>query len=552
MLQYLQLWFKNNFALFALLILAIFIYTPSLNGEFVIDDVIFIKDNPYITNISDVKRFFTHGLWENSSLEVNTEAMYRPMNLVPMLLNHSLWGNNPFGYHIFLLLLHLVNTLLVYVLIRKLAGSTKLAATFGAAVFSLHPARVESVAWISGGIDPLVSFFLFTALLSHIIPTINSAIGKSWRYQVLTLLFFQLALWSKEVAIFFPIIIVAYDWIFKRKINWPLVLMHAVIIIVYLFLRSIVLGSTGKWSDLDLAQFSKVIDFGLGYIELLVYPAHIPLYIQPPASGVSSILGIVSVLIISLLLVYCWKVFDVAKRKLILFTAVWTLGFFWPAVLLSLYTNGFYAGRFWYVPSLGVGIFLAVCFDYLIVTYAHLKSLLISMSIFLICFYCFITWKVIPVWHDGASIYGKIAEDSPENSVGFVGMAEFYMDKSEYAEAEKYFLLALERIKIPQSRVPLLVNLGMINGRNNYFDVSKRYFTEAVTIDPTSTQGWAGLGNLALMTGEYFESIASYEKAIAADPKNYEATMNLAVAYDKTGQFQRGELLRKKAYLISH
>lgn len=538
--------------LIALLIVSLCIYAPSLSGDFVIDDVPFIKENPYIRDIGHVTRFFTKGLWENSALEVDSESMYRPMNLAPMMLNHALWGNNPIGYHAFLLLLHLVNTCMVFLLIRKLTNSSVVAATLGAAMFALHPARVESVAWISGGIDPLVTFFLLGAFLAHLFFVASLENTKQFRYLLLSLFCFQLALWSKEVAIIFPVIVVAYDWIFKNKINWPTVFLNTMVVAGYLIARSLVLGSTGKWSDLDLMHFSKVIDFVLGYAEMLLLPMQIPLYIQPPEHAVSTSMGILSAILIPLLAGICWKVFDQNGRKVVAFSAIWMIGFFWPAILLAFYTNGFYAGRFLYVPALGVAIFVTVLYDYLNATYPRLKAALVSSSVLLIAFYGLVTWRNIPVWHDGGTIYAKIAKDSPENSVGFLGLGDFYFNRGDYVAAERNFLLAVQKAKSPQLRVAPLVNLGTINGMNNNVTQSEIYLKEAVRIDPKNSQGWTGLGNLAQMKGDFVDAISAYEKALAITPKNYEAAMNLASAYDKTGQYQRGDSLRQQASVIPH
>jgi tetratricopeptide (TPR) repeat protein len=313
-----------------------------------------------------------------------------------------------------------------------------------------------------------------------------------------------------------------------------------------------VLGSTGKWSDLELTHFSKVLDFGLGYIEMWLFPTHIPFYIQPPEHAVSSSMGIISAMVIALLLGFFWKAFDTAGRKIISFSIIWTMGFLWPAVLLAFYTNGFYAGRFLYVPAFGVAILTAIFYDYLSVAYPRFKTALMSAGILLISFYCVVTWKDISAWHDGGTIYGKIAKDSPQNPVGFIGLGDFYMGGGDYTSAEKNYLLAVEIAKKPELKVSSLLNLGMINGMNNKLDRSELYLKEAVKIDPKSSEGWAGLGNLAQMKGEYFEAVSFYEKAIAVNSKNYEATMNLAIAYDKTGQPQRGDLLRQHAAAIPH
>jgi hypothetical protein len=552
MQRYLTSWLRNNLGLVALLMVAFFIYAPSLSGDFVIDDIPFVRDNPYIRDISHVTRFFTKGVWENSAHEINNEPLYRPMNLVPMMFNHALWGDNPVGYHAFLLLLHLANTCLVYALIRKVVKGSAMAATIGAAMFVLHPARVESVAWISGGIDPLVAFFLLGAMVAHRSFIDSPENKKEWRYLGVSLICFQLALWSKEVAFIFPMVVVAHDLIYRKKIHWPTFFLHAIVVAGYLVARSIVLGKAGQWSALDLSQFSRVIDFALGYSEMLVLPTHIPFYIQPPEHPVSSVLGIISAIVIVTLAGFCWRSIDTVRRKDLAFSVVWMIGFFWPAILLAFYTDGFYAGRYLYIPSAGVAVFVAVFYDHIKAAYPGFKTPVMASCALIVAWYGFVTWKEIPAWHDGGTIYGKIAEVAPENAVGFLGLGNFYYNRGDYSSAERNFLLALQKARTPQSRVESLVMLGTINGINNNPTQSESYFREAVKIDPKNSDGWSGLGNVEWMRGRPYEAILLYEKALSIRPNNYEAAMNLAIAYDKTGQTQRGDLIRQQASAMRH
>lgn len=552
MRKYLTSWLRNNPGLIALLLVSFFIYAPSLSGDFVIDDVPFVRDNPYIRDVSHIPRFFTRGLWENSALEINTESQYRPMNLVPMLLNHALWGSNPAGYHVFLLLLHLANTCLVYVLIRELATGSAMAAVIGSAMFALHPARVESVAWISGGIDPLVTFFLLGALLAHRSFVASPDDIKEWRYLALSLLCFQLALWSKEVAIVFPLIVVVHDLIYRRKIDWSAAFLHTMVVAGYLIARSLVLGATGKWSAIDLSQFSRALDFALGYSEMLMFPIQVPFYIQPPEHAVSSVMGIVGAIVIVMLAGFCWRYFDMGRKKALAFSFIWMVVFFWPAVLMAFYTGGYYAGRFLYVPAVGVAILAANFYDYLIANYQRLKIPVMTSCVLIIASYGFITWKEIPAWHDDGTAYAKIAAAAPENAVGFIGLGKFQFNRGDYVAAERNFLIALQKAKTTELRVESLVALGTIYGMTNDLARSESYLKEAVKIDQKNSEAWTGLGNLAQIQGHPYEAISSYEKAISIRPGNYEAAMNLAMAYDKTGQFQRGDLIRQQASAIRH
>ena len=556
-------WLRNNLGLVVLLLLVFFIYVPSLKGEFIIDDIPFIRDNPYIRDISHVSRFFTKGVWENSAHEISNEPVYRPMNLAPMMLNHALWGNNPVGYHIFLLLLHLANIGLVYALIRKVVAGSATAAMIGAAIFALHPARVESVAWISGGIDPLVAFFLLASMLTHrsFIDTPNNKPAdfknKKWRYFGLSVICFQLALWSKEVAFIFPLVVMAHDLIYRRKIHWPTVFMHTLIIVGYVIARSLVLTQAGQVSAIDFSHISRVIDFALGYSEMLVIPTHMPFYIQPPEHAVSSILGIVSVIVMAMLAAFSWRSFNdgqgvLRKKQDFAFSVVWMTGFFWPAILLAFYTDGFYAGRYLYTPSAGVAMFVAIFYDSVNAAYPRLKNPILATCTLLVAFYSFVTWEEIPVWHDAGTIYGKIAQVAPENAVGFLGLGQFHLNRGDYAAAEKDFQLALQKAKAIGLRQEALVALGTINGINNNLAQSEAYLQEAIKINPNNSDAWAGLGNLAWIRERPEEAISYYEKALSFGPTNYEAAINLALAYGQTGQSQRADMMRQKASAMRH
>jgi hypothetical protein len=547
MLKYLLSWLRNNFTLAALLTVSFSIYAPSLSGDFIIDDIPQVRDNPYIRDISSIPRYFTKGLWENSALEITTEKRYLPMTLVPMLLNYQVWGNNPFGYHLFLLILHLANTFLVYALIRKIASVSAMAAAVGAAVFALHPAKVGSVAWIIGGVEPLVAFFLLGAMLAHRYYVDSLKNNRQWRYLGLSLICFQLALWSKEVAVAFPLIVVAHDLIYRKKIDWPTASVHTLIVVVYMVARSLVLGGAGVTEGINLLQISRAMDFALGYSEMLVFPLHIPFYILPPGHSVSTVLGLIGAIVMFMLAGFGWRAFDKDRRKVFAFSVIWAIVFFWPAIVLAFYTQGFYAPRYLYVPSVGVSIFVAVFYDYLNAAYPRLKIPLAAACALIVVSYGFLAWKEIPVWHDNGKIYRKVAEDAPENAVGYLGLGQYYLNREEYAAAEANYLQALQKAKTPQSRVDPLVALGTINGIINNLDKSEAYLQEAVKIDPGNSDGWAGLGNLAWIRGQPFKAISFYEKALSIRPKNYEAAMNLADAYDKTGQPQRADLVRKRA-----
>ena len=95
-----------------------------------------------------------------------------------------------------------------------------------------------------------------------------------------------------------------------------------------------------------------------------------------------------------------------------------------------------------------------------------------------------------------------------------------------------------------------MVPSDTIQGIANNLPLSKQYFSEAVQIDSKNPDAWSGLGNLAWMQGQVNEAISFYEKAISIRPGDYETAMNLAMAYEKTGQHERGASIRQQAEAI--
>ncbi len=102
------------------------------------------------------------------------------------MLDCQLFGLNPWGHHLTSVLLHAVNTVLVFLLLRQLTGSDCGGAVLVAALFGLHPLHVESVAWVAERKDVLSTFFGLLALLFYVRyaqkqTSVNHVLGKPWR-----------------------------------------------------------------------------------------------------------------------------------------------------------------------------------------------------------------------------------------------------------------------------------------------------------------------------------------------------------------------------------
>ena len=138
---------------------------------------------------------------------------YRPVFLLWLLINRTLFGLSPFLWHFAVIAVHLLVTLLVYILARRLVKD-ELTAGMAALIFGLHPVHIEAVAWISGVTEPLLALFLISAFLFYMdwregregAPG-DGAVAfhkKPTIRLVASLFFYTLAMLEKETALILP------------------------------------------------------------------------------------------------------------------------------------------------------------------------------------------------------------------------------------------------------------------------------------------------------------------------------------------------------------
>lgn len=138
---------------------------------------------------------------------------YAPLHILSYMIDHTLWGLHPAGYHLENVLLHLANGLLFYTLLRRLSLS-EWQACAAAWIFLLHPVQVETVAWVSQRKSLLAMFFLLIALLSY--HAYSEQQANRTRCYLLSVVSITAALFSKSIAVIFPAVIVLYDLTYDR------------------------------------------------------------------------------------------------------------------------------------------------------------------------------------------------------------------------------------------------------------------------------------------------------------------------------------------------
>ena len=184
----------------AILLIAITIaaYLPALRGVFVWDDQAFIVENPVLIEPDALWRIWT-------ASPANHEPHYWPVTYTTFWLEMQLWDLRPFGFHLSNVLLHAVNSILVWLVLRRLAIP---GAWLAAALFALHPVRVESVAWIIERKDVLSGCFYLLALVCYL----RFERAGSRGIYCLSIGLFVCAMLSKSIAVSLPAALALLVW----------------------------------------------------------------------------------------------------------------------------------------------------------------------------------------------------------------------------------------------------------------------------------------------------------------------------------------------------
>lgn len=223
----------NGYLYLMAFIIAVFAFLNTLSNGFVFDDDLFIVKSPFIQDWRNLFSLFTSDYlrhsWEN--LDVN-----RPVMVISLIFDFSVWKLNPLGYHLTNLVLHAANSLALLYLLSLIFSDVRIP-FLSTVLFAIHPVHIQAVNAINFREDLLVTFF-YLASLSYFIRGVNN---YKWS-PLLSALFYLFALLSKEMALTLPIICFLYLRVWGRRNppRWMFtgqILVTALYILFYLYVR---------------------------------------------------------------------------------------------------------------------------------------------------------------------------------------------------------------------------------------------------------------------------------------------------------------------------
>jgi Flp pilus assembly protein TadD len=345
------------------------VYSATLAFSFVYDDNFQIVDNAWLTSTRYIPRFFTAHVWAFADV---SGVYWRPLFLLWLFLQRTVFGLTPAAWHAATVAMHAASSVLVYLLVRRITAD-RATGVLAAMIFGLHPALLESVAWISGVSDPLLAVTLIPALLFYL----RWQESRSARALAWSIVFYALALLAKEPAVMLLPLVAAHAWLYRggdlrgriRK-AFAAALPYLPLTAVYLVFHAILFARAAypnnpatPWRMLLTAP--KLLVF---YLRLLVWPAPIsPEYPLRPVMtlGLTSVLLPVVALIAVAVLLWFWSTrltrSGDARGHAVAYAGIWIFVLLAPVLYIKpLDSFDFAHARYLYLPCIGFATLLAM------------------------------------------------------------------------------------------------------------------------------------------------------------------------------------------------
>ena len=506
-------------------------FLPALRYGFVYHDDVQVVQNIAARSSQSATTYFFRSIWNPRNLTLNYQhyPYYRPLLHFWLRLNAALFGYHVVGWHLAAVTTHLVVTVLVFFLIRHYLQDPR-SAMVGALIFGVHPVHIESVVWISGVADPLMTLGVLGSFLLWL-KKLETAKG---RLLIGSLTCYAGALLSKETAIVLPIIVFGSVLFGMCPIqNTPQsvgrrvltamreTLPFAAIAVIYFGLRLAVFQSFRvawrPWLSASQALLT-VPSLLVFYLQQLVWPVALRLFYDFRLVSSPREMRFWAPLVVFLATtsgVLFWSRRNGDRR--IPVAALWLAIPLVPVLNVGFFSrDDFVHDRYLYLPSIGLAILCSVAAKGILGgTPSRRRRLLTLASItMVITSLAVLTATESLPWQDNLSLYSRAAQNST-NTMARINLASEYAILGQLEEAKQL----LE--PVVQERPDFWLanyNLGYVDYRLRDYDTAEQLLDRAIALNPTEADAYVYRGLICLRRNRLEDASKLLRDAIALNP----------------------------------
>jgi tetratricopeptide (TPR) repeat protein len=520
-------------------------------------DFVNLDDGIYVTENTHVQAGLTLDslTW---AFSLNDSSYWHPLTWLSHMLDCQLFGLNPGTHHLVNLIIHLANSLLLFLILKRMTGSFW-QSSFVAAMFALHPLNVESVAWVASRKNLLSTFFLMLTLWTYVRYTQGPTIGK----YLLVLLAFVLGLMTKPMLVTLPFLLLVLDY-------WPLgrfpagqfgyfgnckgtastmtvsgtehssrLVLEKVPLLIFsmfsIYVTSLAVQLSGIVISTEEVPMKLRIANGLvsyvAYVTKMTWPKDLAIYYPYPAMvplwhtvGAGCVLTAVSAFIFR-----GWR-----KKPYLVTGWLWYLGTLVPVIGLK--QVGLWpamADRFAYVPLIGIFIMIAWGSPHLVARLRYRGIFLTLAAGTVLSIFMILTWIQLHHWKNSSALFQHALRVTSHNYLAYNNLGNVLVRQGKTEEAIGHYARALQiRPYFPRAHN----NLGKALARQGKNEEAIGHYMKALQLKPDLPEAHNNLGNALARQGKDEEAIDHYTKALQLKPNFAGAHNNLGNVLEHQGR----------------
>ena len=572
----------------SVLVITFITYRYSLHNEFTNwDDGVYIETNPYVKNLTseNLKMIFTHSI---------QGIYFHPLTMLSLAINYHYSKMSPEPYYITNIVLHLLNTMLVFLLVLQLlqamtkAGYGKIKwmewfAALCALWHGIHPMHVESVSWLADRKDVLYLFFYLIGLRTYVL----YAEKRTLKLMIYTTIFYILALISKPLAVTFPLSIFAIDILLKRDketleiipILKPFYILTKAVIDVFrkiipklteikanavarliaekapLFVVSIIVGiitykiadKGGSISSFQVFTIPQRLMFAsdnfITYFAKAFVPIHLCSYYPYPNTDAGGALPIIfymaPVLAILLPAVPLYIAYKGGENyfRVVLFGFLFY--FFNVLFILQLVSAGptILSERYSYAAYLSV-VFMAVYFIYVLIDkFPKWRPVVLTGVTAVSIVFGYICYDRTKVWHNTKTLWEDVIAKFPLRvETSYKNLGNYYAERGQYDSAYMNYKVLAD---LHTTDAGVYSNIANIYGIKRQYDKALAAYSESMKLDSNNFDTYLDRAITYSMMGQYAPAFKDYDRAYSMNTKSEKLLENRAYTYLSAKQYDK-------------
>ncbi len=467
---------------------------------------------------------------------------YAPLHIVSYMVDYTVWGLNPAGYHLSNLFLHALNGCLLLHILNKIFIDRK-TALFATLIFIVHPVQVESVAWVSERKNLLGFMFIMLTLLCHITWRNTYKRKFYWFSIAMTVA----ALLSKSIAVIIPIVLAGWDYCNYNKDKMSTFLRNSTCLVPHLlFCAAAALiamksqhpeyggGRVGYINDSVTSHMLTMVNAVGKYAKNILFPTSLAsFYDVPVVTGITASLlyAIIILAVIVILAFYLNK-----SHKPLFFCLILAVSAMLP-VSNIIPLNTFINDRYLYLPMAGISALAASALFRLAAHRTYFRYLVIAA----VCLpLAFVSWRQCEAWKNDINLWTNAVQKNPasfllvKSSVALNGLAAAYLQEGRFQEAK---LAAQQSLLRNPDNVIALNLLGTVYLQMEQFKAADFFLSKAIANEPNFVPAYINLAKSCIIGGELGRAELLLKKALETTSNNPNIYGLLAALHLTSGNY---------------